>query len=404
MCAVYCAEHELTGRQIALKVLSDEHADDDRLRSRLVREARALELSRNRHVVDVLDAGLQHDGAPYVAMEMLEGRSLQGILTARERLRVADTITIGVQLCRALAKAHAHRVVHRDLKPSNVMLAQTLEGTVIAKLIDFGISAILSPSSGPVGPVDPRVKVTRVGEFFGTPEYVAPECMQQFDRVDTRSDLYSLGITLYECLAGAVPHSGTFAAVLVKVFTSPLPDVRAVRQDVPLALAEVIRKALALEPDQRYPDAAAMENALAEARAAPELTIDNSMPKPVSQSFAENRFMQPEDAAAPRRRFARAPYATPVLIKLPAGPSTHGKSEDISEGGLLVITEGMCANGVEATVRFMTPLAGRIVELKALTRWVKSSRGNAAIGLEFLSLPEALRQEIGEYVRLSDRS
>jgi len=405
MCVVYCAQHELTGRQVAVKVLSEENADDDRARKRLVREARALELARSRHVVDVLDAGFRRDGSPYVVMDMLEGRSLQGILTARQTLRVMDAVTIGVQVCRALAHAHAHGVVHRDLKPGNIMFARTDGGAVIAKLIDFGISAIMSATTGPAGPIDPAVKVTRAGEFFGTPEYLAPECMQQFDLVDIRSDLYSLGITLYECLAGQVPHSGNFGAVLVKVFMSPPPDVRAVRPDVPAGIADVIRKALAAQPDQRFPDATAMEKALiAAAQSAAEVTIDESMPRPPTVAVSEQRFMQPEEAAVQRRRYARAPFVTPVLIVQPDGVSTHGKSEDISEGGLLVITEGACANGVEATIRFMTPLAGRVVELKAMTRWVKSARGKAAIGLEFLSLPDALRQEIREYVSLAERS
>lgn len=402
MCVVYRAVHEVTGRQVAIKVLSEDNIDDERARKRLIREARALELSRSRHVVDVLDAGVQDDGAPYVVMEMLEGRSLQGILATRGRLRVADTITIGVQVCRALAHAHAHGVVHRDIKPSNIMFARTADGTVVAKVIDFGISAIRSSASGPVGQVDPNVKVTRAGEFFGTPEYLAPECMQQLDTVDARSDLYSLGITLHECLTGAVPYTGNFGAVLVKVFMSEPPDVRATRGDVPAGIAAAIRRALSVQANQRYADARTMEQALlAAVKEASEATIDESMPRPVSVAESERHFMQPEQATLQRRRFARAPFVTPVLIMLPDGTSTHGKSEDVSEGGLLVITEGMCPNGVEATIRFMTPLDGRVVELKAGTRWVKSARGKAAIGLEFVRLPEGLRQEIAEYVTLS---
>ena len=399
---MYCARQHFTGRQVALKMLSHEYSDDDRAKRRLVREARALELARSRHVVDVLDAGQTNEGAPYLAMDMLDGRSLQGILTARQRLRVSDTVAIGVQLCRALAHSHAHGVVHRDIKPSNVMFARTPEGDVVAKLIDFGIAALVEPTQGPLAPSSPDTKITRAGEFFGTPEYLAPECMHQFDRIDRRSDVYSLGITLFECLAGSVPYSGNFGEVLVKVFMGPHPSVRTTRPDVPAYLADTIARAMNVKAEERFEDAAAMEQALMQAlQPGQQHTIDESLPH--AEAPQPEHLLATDPAIAQRRKFARAPYVTPVQVALPNGALVVGKSEDISLGGLLVLTEMPCGNGDRARVRFSSPLSGRLVEVTALTRWVKSARGRAAIGLEFTDIQSDLAGEISEYVALASQ-
>ena len=134
--AVYEAEHRITQRSVALKLLSEHHRTSPESRARLLREARALTLARHRNVVAALDAGELDDGQPYLVMELMEGRTLSGLLTARRKLGVAETVSVGIQLCDAVSQAHARGVIHRDVKPQNVFVARDEVGEEVIKLFD----------------------------------------------------------------------------------------------------------------------------------------------------------------------------------------------------------------------------------------------------------------------------
>ncbi|HEX3777110.1 MAG TPA: serine/threonine-protein kinase [Polyangiaceae bacterium] len=419
--AVFEAEHLYTTRSVAIKLLIEEQADTSESRTRLLLEARALSVARHPGIVQGLDAGETEDGTPYLAMELLEGRTLEGILAVRRRVGVADTINVGMQLCDALGAAHAHEIFHRDIKPSNIFISRNDAGREVAKIFDFGIAHLY----------DQDRKITQKGAVLGTPEYMAPEQLLATDQVDARCDVYALGITLYEALAGVVPFEGSFGEVLLKVSTEPLPSLCKRCPEVPPDLEKAIAKALARDPADRYPSVRAFAEALSQITCG-EITsllgirVPVPPPMPVSQRGAVLPApapvpprpasvgmpsiagaaaplalpAEPAQAAQPatRRRFARAPYVTPARIFLPDGGTLDGRSEDISIGGLLVLAPQAFSQEEKVKVRFALPITGKLLEVPATARWVKMARGTGAVGLEFAALAPDHQAVIENYV------
>ena len=375
MGTVFEAAHLFTGRRVAIKVVRPKDAS---LRERLLREASVLGQARHPSIVEVLDAGDDVDGFPFMAMELLEGRSLEGLLAARRTLPVADVLDIAADLCGALAFAHERRFLHRDIKPGNIFLVHdasaSMRRATRTKLIDFGIVAV------PDGP-GAGSKLTGASEVPGTPEYMAPENLRG-ESLDARADLYALAVTMFECLSGEVPFPGSYGEVLTKIIKSGTPpSLRAARPDVPVALAEAIERAMAHDPGARFPDLLAFAAALRGIRGTEE---PQPAPAPVEQ----------------RRTYARAPYGTPVRLVRNGHDPVDGRSEDISEGGLFVLADRTVTVGEHAEVRFALPTTGTIARVAGLARWVRPARGGkAAVGFEFAELEDDIRQAIAEYVR-----
>jgi serine/threonine protein kinase len=346
-------------------------------RDRLLREVRALILSRHPN------------------MEMLEGRTLEGVITARRQLAIADTVHIGRQLCDALAFVHRWGIVHRDVKPSNVFLARDDAGNEVVKLLDFGIAHL-----GGEAAREADRKLTQDNAVLGTPEYMAPEQLMMTGQTDARVDIYSLGATLYECLTGAVPFEGNYAQVLLKVATEPLPPIRAQRADVPIPLATAIERALAKDPAARPPDVLSLERALVDATG-----LDRGLSELLGVGARLAASVLPGVAASPprpsrpdgKRRFGRAPYVTPVRITTGDGV-IDSRSEDISEGGLLVFTVERFQDGATVRVDFALPNSGHIVTIDAVAKWVRRGRAAGTAGLEFVSAPPHVRSAIADYV------
>ncbi len=387
ICTVYEALHAYTGRRVAVKLLNPEYAGNPDARTRLLREARALGALRHPNVIDILDAGLSGD-RPYVVTELLEGRTLEGLLAARQRLPVADAVAVVSQVLDGLSAAHAVGVVHRDVKPSNVLLVRGPTGDDLVRLLDFGIARV-PPEPG-------AAKLTAVETVLGTPEYMAPEQLLGRGDIDARADVYAAGVTLYECLAGTVPRVGTFQEVLVSLATAPTPpSVRSVRPEVPAALAAVIDRCLARDPTARYADGADMGRALAATALGARHTrlMENIVPDARAG----------DDTGAARRRYPRAPYSTPVRLVLEGGV-VDGRAEDISVGGMLVITPGAVPVGAAAQVRFALPTTGAMVTCAAEVRWVRQKAGRAggarAVGVEFVAPDDEVRAQLARYVAL----
>ncbi|HEY6081302.1 MAG TPA: serine/threonine-protein kinase, partial [Polyangiaceae bacterium] len=208
--AVFEAEHLYTKRSVALKLLLPERRTATEALARLLREARALSLSRHPGIVAALDAGETEDGIPYLVLELLEGRSLAGILAVRRRIGPAEVAWLGAALCDALDAAHRQGIVHCDVKPSNVFVARDEQGGEVVKLCDFGVASVPTEDDLP----------TRDGALVSTPEFMAPEQLLEHE-LDGRTDLYALGATLYACLAGSAPFEGNFGEVRAKVSTEP---------------------------------------------------------------------------------------------------------------------------------------------------------------------------------------
>jgi serine/threonine protein kinase len=242
MSTVYLARDETLERAIAVKVMHGEISDQPDQIERFRREARSVAQVSHPNVVAVIDAG-EDGGHPYIVFEYVEGETLKQRIDRLGRLPVDEAAAYGIEIGRGLAAAHARMLVHRDVKPQNVLI--DTEGR--AKVTDFGIARSLE-SDG----------LTKTGRVLGTTDYVSPEQAMGHD-VDARSDIYSLGVLLYEMLTGNVPFEAeTLVGVAMKHVNEPMPNVQERRPEVSSALAAVIERATEKEPKRRYRDMAEM--------------------------------------------------------------------------------------------------------------------------------------------------
>lgn len=253
MARVVGADDDRLARRVAIKLVPTD-AVDPLLRERFRREARSSAGFSHPNAVATYDAG-ESDGYLYLVMELVDGPSLAQRLATEPRLPVHEAVRITDGVLSALQAAHAAGIVHRDIKPSNVLLGRHDH----VKLADFGIAKRLDDLSS---------ELTGTGRFVGTPKYLAPEQLEA-DPTTPASDLYSVGVVLYEMLAGRPPFDGaTPLATALAHRTAPVPDLSAVRPDVPPHIAAVIARAMAKDPSDRFPTAASMRVALSGATAA----------------------------------------------------------------------------------------------------------------------------------------
>jgi serine/threonine protein kinase len=257
MGTVYRATHTLMDKPVAVKILRAELATDGEAVARFHREARSASRLDHDHCIRVTDFGQSDDGLLYLVMELLDGVSLSHI-TRRGPLPAARAAAVGVAIAEALAHAHEQGIIHRDLKPDNVFLARRPKGREIVKVLDFGLAKLASDSA--LGP-----SITRDGTVFGTPEYMAPE-QAEGEKLDNRTDIYGLGVILYQLVTGEVPFSSTnFVALLTKqVSEAPLPPTeRRPDLDIPPALELVILRCLEKGREERFATAGELAEALA---------------------------------------------------------------------------------------------------------------------------------------------
>jgi serine/threonine protein kinase len=391
MCTVHEAEHRVSGHRVALKALTSHALASEAVHERLLREARILGTLRHPNVVQILDAGVCPSHGPFLALEMIEGRALDGLLAVRTRLPVAQCVALVVQLCDALDDVHRHGVVHRDVKPSNVLISQTLIGDRV-ELIDFGVASE-SDRDAP--------KLTRHGELLGTVEYMSPEQLLG-TTIDARTDVYAVGVLLHECLVGAVPFTGPATTTIARRLSgekAPLIE----HPDVPRALADVVARAILADARDRF--ASARELAFACLDALGDLPRLSLLESPAGGSSLQDEYLA-RRAAKPaepdpstRRRHVRAPYVTPARIFF-NDRHVDCRTEDVSEGGLLAIASADVPNGVEVRVRVTLPTQGKVVLLPAVTRWVRTHRSTRAVGLAFGELPDDVVADIRTYVEI----
>ena len=239
------ARHIALDDRVALKFLLPEYSQHPEASARFLREARNAVKIKSEHVARVSDVGTLDTGAPYMVMEYLEGRDLADTLEKSGVLSVPDAVDYIIQGSEAIAEAHSYSIVHRDLKPANLFLSKRPDGSPIVKVLDFGIS-----KSGGGGPVDNLTKTTAA---MGSALYMSPEQLQQTRSVDHRTDIYALGISLYELLAGKQPFYADTLPQLVGAVLAGIPTpLLELRPDIPAALAAVVERAYARDRANRF--------------------------------------------------------------------------------------------------------------------------------------------------------
>jgi len=253
MGTVYRATHLGLERPVAVKIIKQEFAADRDVADRFLREARTMARLRHTHAAMIFDAGNLPDGRHFIIMEFVEGATLSQALVREKRFSPEQAVKIAVQICEVLEEAHQLGIIHRDLKPSNIMLNE--RGV---RVLDFGVAKVLVSAD-----TTATHATTGSGQIVGTPRYMSPEqCLGQ--RVGARSDLYSLGVVLYEMLAGRPPFVDALpSAVLVKQAIAPPPPLPQLRPDIPRHLALVVHSLLAKRPEDR-PRTAAIARSLLE--------------------------------------------------------------------------------------------------------------------------------------------
>lgn len=246
MGSVFEAINERIDRHVAIKILHEKHASEDDINKRFVREAKSAATIGSNHIVDVIDAG-EESGTPYIVMEHLEGDDLSTLLFKEGPLAPQRAVTLVIQACRGLEAAHRKGIIHRDMKPENLFVTSGERGEERVKVLDFGIAKFRGPK------IDEETTLTETGVSLGTPMYMSPEQLRETREVDHRSDIYSVGVILYELLTGQLPYRPkSFAELIILMTTTTPTPLRQLRPELDPKLELVVLRAMAQKLDDRY--------------------------------------------------------------------------------------------------------------------------------------------------------
>ena len=257
MASVYRAEHLLLAKPVALKVMERSLLSTAGSRQRFVLEGRAAAAIKHPNIVDITDVGV-HEDVPFLVMELLTGEDLDVHLKRHGPLDEASTVRLALPIITALHAAHGRGVIHRDIKPSNIFLSQGPDDQIVPKVLDFGISKVMSEGAS-------ELSLTPHHQVMGTPRYLPPEALQSPRDLGPASDQFSLGVVLYECVTGSTPFSGdTLLALLNALSVGAFTPPRTLAPDISPGLDRVIMRALSLQPSERFPTIRDMGRALLE--------------------------------------------------------------------------------------------------------------------------------------------
>ena len=257
MGVVVAARHLDLDQPVALKFILPQALAGKGNIERFMREARAAVRLKSEHVARVYDVGRDKDENPFMVLELLEGMDLAKLAKQKGPLPVADTVEYLLQACEALVEAHAAGIVHRDLKPQNLFVTRRLNGTALVKVLDFGIAKAIGPGA------EGQMSLTDSAAIIGSPLYMAPETMRSARTAEVRSDIWALGVMLFELLGGQLPFEGeTVTEVCIRVVNEAPPDLLALRPGLDPQLIAIVMKCLEKEPDARFHNVAALAGAL----------------------------------------------------------------------------------------------------------------------------------------------
>ncbi len=347
---VYEGEHTIIEKRVAIKVLRDDFSSKPDVVQRFRQEAKSATRIGHENIVDISDFGETPSGASYFIMEYLEGSDLADVLETEVTLSSERVVEISLQCCAALGAAHDKGIVHRDMKPENIFMQRRSDGTDFVKIVDFGIAKMSEVESDGA----PGRKLTKTGMIFGTPEYMSPE-QASGKELDHRVDIYAMGVILYELLTGSVPFVGdSFMGVLTQhMFDSPAPlHEKNPGLQTPAALEQVVYRAMAKEPDERFQTMAELAEALTAALegrviASAKTQLGFAPNDPSARSSAQavtsqSRTLAEMDATARRKRgVMMASFA--LLLLLGGGAFAMSRLADdadqAEEANLLVVEE-----------------------------------------------------------------
>jgi hypothetical protein len=303
------AWHLGLNEDVAIKTLREDVAVAGETIARFLREAQAAVKLKGEHVARIIDVGTFGNGRPYMVMEFLEGQDLGQLLAERGRLQPSLAVDLVIQVCEALAEAHSLGIVHRDVKPTNLFLTSHPDGSLLLKVLDFGIS---KSSSGA------ELSLTQTWSVLGSPAYMSPEQMRSARHVDVRADVWSLGAVLYEVLEGRRPfQADSFSEVCVMVAVDPPAPMTV----TPRELVPIISRCLAKNPDDRYPNVAELARELARVAREPDkarVLVDRMF-----RMLGRGVVRRTPAAGTPRAPLAPVPDATPLPWPLASSPAFH---------------------------------------------------------------------------------
>ena len=336
MGTVFEAEHLTIGRSVAVKVLHPNQARKKDAVRRFHQEARAAGAIGHPNICEVYDLGTLDDGSPYLVMERLLGETLADRIASEGGLPFDDVIDVLTQVLSGLVAAHEKRIVHRDIKPENVFLTKRVGCPPVAKLLDFGVSKMISPLLS--GDRDEDLDLTRTGMVMGTPYYMSPEQARGDRNLDARVDLYACGVIMYEALTGRRPYTAAnYNALLLQILTTRPKPARDFRPALPQGFDAVLDKSMARAREDRYQNAAEFQRDLQQLRDRHNQNSGAPMPSEAQRGqLASSKFVSPQARADARPaaekqmarsgpRHASAPTPPPVLDTDRPPPPRHAQ-------------------------------------------------------------------------------